>query len=104
MALVIGLLTVRSSHSSVAPTGAEGALTKLKRVMPVGLRERVRAMEESVVVREQYDGSWPAGRIVGTLSAATQRQQRVHLWYRRENGEETARDFDPYGLVYHHGR
>ena len=76
LALTVGLLAVRGSHTSPAAAGAESALCKIERVMPAGLRERVRAMEEAVVVGERYEGAWPAGGIVGTLSEAARREQR----------------------------
>ena len=39
-----------------------------------------------------------------TLSAAAQARQRVHLRYRSGEQQTTARDFDPYGLVWRGGR
>jgi len=39
-----------------------------------------------------------------TLSAAAQARQRVHLDYRSGEQRTTARDFDPYGLVWRGGR
>lgn len=104
LALAIGLLAVRRSHSSPAAAGAESALAKVERVMPVDLREEVRAVEEAVVFGERYDGAWPLGGIVGTLSEAVRRRQRVHLCYRSPAGVETERDIDPYGLLYRYGR
>jgi predicted DNA-binding transcriptional regulator YafY len=35
------------------------------------------------------------------MSSAAQLQQRVHIRYRPSQGEETERDFDPYGLTYY---
>lgn len=104
IALVIGLLAVRGSHSSPAAVGVGSALTKVERVMPRELRERVRAVEETVVVGERSDGSWPVGGAIGSLSDAVRRRQRVRLRYRSERGTDTEREFDPYGLLYRHGR
>ena len=38
------------------------------------------------------------------LSTAAQARQRVHLRYRSGEQQDTARDFDPYGLVWRGGR
>jgi predicted DNA-binding transcriptional regulator YafY len=35
------------------------------------------------------------------MSSAAQLQQRVHIHYHANQGEDTERDFDPYGLTYY---
>jgi predicted DNA-binding transcriptional regulator YafY len=35
------------------------------------------------------------------MSSAAQLQQRVHIHYHPNHGEDTERDFDPYGLTYY---
>jgi predicted DNA-binding transcriptional regulator YafY len=35
------------------------------------------------------------------MSSAAQLQQRVHIHYHPNQGEDTERDFDPYGLTYY---
>ncbi len=35
------------------------------------------------------------------MSSAAQLQQRVHIRYHPKQGEDTERDFDPYGLTYY---
>jgi predicted DNA-binding transcriptional regulator YafY len=102
LALVVGLLTVRGSTSSTA--GAETALTKVERVMPLHLRERVAGVEAATVLSERHDGVWPVSGIVGELGEAVRHQQRVALCYRAEQRAETEREMDPFGLLYRYGR
>src|SRR3712207_8506857 len=49
LALALGLLSARRLGLSGAAPGVEGAQAKVERVMPEGLRERVRLFEEAVV-------------------------------------------------------
>lgn len=104
LALALGLLASRSlGLSTAAPAGAS-ALSKLERVMPENLRRGVRAISETVtldIVRAAATGD--AG-VLATLSAAAQRQQRVHLDYLAPQQARTQRDVDPYGLAYLGGR
>jgi predicted DNA-binding transcriptional regulator YafY len=86
----------------------EGALAKLERVLPLGLRERVAAVQDTVALdltsRSTPPEDSPAAERVAALSAAAYRGRRVWLRYRRGDGAETARALDPYGLVYRAGR
>jgi predicted DNA-binding transcriptional regulator YafY len=104
LALTLGLLAARGLGLSAATPGLEGAISKVERVMPARLRERVRAVEETLVLDLRPGGAGPSGAVVMSLSAAAQGRQRVWMRYRAMDGEETERLFDPYGLVYRHGR
>jgi predicted DNA-binding transcriptional regulator YafY len=81
----------------------EGALAKIERVLPEGLRSRVQAVQSVVAFQPAPAVPQPQGEIVSTLSLAAHQQRRVELCY-RSRGEETVRRFDPYGLVYHWSR
>ncbi|MDP3856806.1 MAG: YafY family protein [Stagnimonas sp.] len=104
LALSVGLIAARSLGLAEAAPAAASAQAKLERVMPEALRKRIAALGETVTL----DLSRPAASfdngVLVTLSAAAQRRQRVHLRYRAAPGEDSARDFDPYGLVYRAGR
>jgi len=39
--------------------------------------------------------------VLTTISAAAQLRQRVHIQYHPGQGQDTERDFDPYGLTYY---
>lgn len=100
LALTLGLLAARRMGLTVAPAAVEGALGKVQRVLPPELRERVRAVQETLVLDVARAENVPTNAVVVTLSAAAQNKQRVWLRYRAESGAVSEREFDPYGLVY----
>jgi predicted DNA-binding transcriptional regulator YafY len=103
LALAVGLQAARGIGLAEAHVAVAGALAKLERVMPAGLRRRVRAVGETVAIG--LSRSTPPGdnRALGALSEAAQTESRVRLRYRSRPGEETERDFDAYGLAYRSG-
>src|SRR5438067_1732747 len=56
LALVIGLLTIRRSRWAATPVDVESALAKVERVMPLALQERVRAVQDAVVLDVGAEG------------------------------------------------
>lgn len=105
LALSVGLIAARGLGLSEAAPATASAQSKLERVMPEALRRRVGAIDETVTVEL---GRPAAARVdnavLVTLSQAAQRRQRVHLTYRTPQQAGSARDFDPYGLLYRAGR
>ena len=99
IALALGLLSARRLGLSGAAPAVEGAQAKLERVMPEGLRERVRTFEEVVVPAAVAPARLPAGDIVVTVSAAVRERRRVRIRYRSGASEETERVVDPYVIV-----
>ncbi len=99
IALALGLLSARRLGLSGAAPAGEGAQAKLERVMPEGLRERVRTFEEVVVPAAVAPARLPAGDIVVTVSAAVRERRRVKMRYRSGTSEETERVVDPYAVV-----
>src|SRR5918997_1092221 len=99
LALALGLLSARRLGLSGAASAVEGAQAKLERVMPEGLRERVRTFEEVVVPAAAAPARLPAGEVVVTLSAAVRERKRVRMRYRSGESGETRRDVDPYAVV-----
>src|SRR5215212_9904080 len=93
LALALGLLSARRLGLSGAAPAVEGAQAKLERVMPAGLRERVRTFEE-VVVPAAAPERLPAGEVVVTLSAAVRERRRVWMRYRSEVSGKTERAVD----------
>lgn len=105
LALSVGLLASRGlGLKNLAPAVAS-AQAKLERVMPVKLKRRVRAIDETVVLdlerRESTDGD---AATVTTLAAAAQSRERVRLRYVDTTGQPSDRDIDPYGLARRGGR
>ena len=105
LALAVGLLAARSLGLADAAPAVAGAQAKLQRVMPRALERRLRAIDETVALDFSRRSAAPGvNAALVTLSAAAQARQRVHLSYRSVEQQDTARDFDPYGLVWRGGR
>lgn len=99
-AVVLGLLNARQLGLAV-----DGALAKVGRVLPLALRERVRAVQEVLgFTRPPRSDGAPELGVLLTLAEGAQRRRRVALRYASYRGEETDREVDPYGLVAHAAR
>ncbi len=103
LALTLGLLAARRLGLTVAAPAVEGALAKVERVLPVALRERVQAVQETLVFDFNPSDTSPTSEVVITLCAAAQQGRRVQMRYRSWSSEETERAVDVYGLVYRAG-
>jgi len=105
LALTLGLLAARRLGLVTQAPGVVGALAKVERVLPERIRERVRAVEETIVwdIGGRRDNSLDSAVIL-TLGSAARSRQRVVLRYRKTDGEESERLFDPYGLACRRGR
>src|SRR5260221_9834978 len=88
LALSIGLLTAR--HFGLAETvpAIASAQAKLEQVMPLELRQRMRALTETVTLDLNDLPTQSPGKALLTMSTAAQLQRRVHMRYRsRGDGE-----------------
>ena len=106
LSLTLGLLVARrlGLTAAVATVPAvESAIAKVERVLPLALRERVQAVQETLILDFPRTGSTPRAEIVVTLCSAAQQQRRVFLRYSSWKGEESERAVDLYGLVYRSG-
>ena len=97
--LAAGRLGLSGSADSV-----DGALAKIHRVLPDGLRRRVEALEESIDFTASVRGAAPVGGDAVLLLADAIRRRRLRMAYRSYAGEETERELSPFGLVVHTGR
>jgi predicted DNA-binding transcriptional regulator YafY len=103
LALGAGLQAARGIGLAEAQVAVAGAFAKLERVMPAGLKRRIRAIGETVAVGLTRSEPPLDNRMLGALSEAAQTETRVRLRYRSRPGAETERDFDAYGLAYRGG-
>jgi predicted DNA-binding transcriptional regulator YafY len=103
LALVLGLLAARRLGLTAAAPATEGALAKVERVLPAGLRERVGALHDVLVLNLRSAEMPPATETVVALSMAARQRRRVRLSHRSSDRRESERTFDPYGVVYHAG-
>jgi predicted DNA-binding transcriptional regulator YafY len=105
LALTVGLLSARNLNLAETDRAVESAFAKLERVMPLDLKSRVRALTETITLDPNRVPSSPPSEVVlSMLSSAAQLRRRVRLRYRPDQGEETEREFDPYGLTYYQHR
>ena len=106
-AVVVALGTLAAGRLGLAGStdSVDGALAKIHRVLPDGLRRRVEALEETLDFTASARGSAPVGgETVLLLAEAIRRRKRLRLAYRAYAGEETERELSPLGLVVHTGR
>lgn len=103
LALTLGLLAARKLGLTAAAPAVEGALAKIERVLPLALRERVQAVQETLILDLTHTGPTPGSEVVVTLSAAAQQQRRVLMSYSSWQAEITDRSVDIYGIVYRSG-
>ena len=102
LALTVGLISARRLNLADTDRAVESAFAKLERVMPLELKSRVRALTETITLASDRASSTPPSEaVLSTMSSAAQLQQRVHIDYHPNQGEDTGRDFDPYGLTYY---
>jgi predicted DNA-binding transcriptional regulator YafY len=100
LAVTLGLLTAQRLGVAGAAPAFEGALAKVDRVLPAGVRDQLRAVQEALTFDVPSAETPPAAATVLAFSAGVRDRRRVHIRYHSENGRETERDVDPYGLVF----
>jgi predicted DNA-binding transcriptional regulator YafY len=108
LALSLGLLAARGLGLAEAAPAVASAQAKLERVMPDGLKRRVRAVDETVKLDAARviapAGNRASNRALVALTDAAQACRRVVLRYRDQQGEASVRRFDSYGVALRHGR
>ncbi|HEX6487748.1 MAG TPA: YafY family protein [Candidatus Dormibacteraeota bacterium] len=105
IAVVLGLLAVQRLGLVEDTAAVQGAVAKLDRVLPEGLRKRVHALQQVVglgLPRQVRAGPGAAGNVLELTSAARDRL-RVKITYRSGAGEQTERVVDPYGVAFQSG-
>lgn len=102
LAIALGLLAVRDIGLGAAP-GVASARAKLERVMPLELRRRAQAIDQTVALELPAAQPGADSRTLVTLQAAVEAERRVQVVYRAANGLATDRELDPFGLAYRGG-
>jgi predicted DNA-binding transcriptional regulator YafY len=104
LALSLGLLAARGLGLADAAPAIASAQAKLERVMPAGLRRRVRGIDQTIALELSRNPKAAGdGAVLRVLSAAAQSRQRVHMRYRSAQRADSTRAFDPYGLAWRGG-
>jgi predicted DNA-binding transcriptional regulator YafY len=105
VAVVLGLLAARRLGSDGATESADGALAKIRRVLPDALRRRVEALEKALGFTGAAPPAVPVdGAAVLVVADAIRRRWRLGTAYRSFTGERSRRELSPHGLVVHSGR
>jgi predicted DNA-binding transcriptional regulator YafY len=104
LALSLGLLAARGLGLAEAAPAVTSAQAKLERIMPDPIRQRVRAIGETVSLDAERSIAPSDNRPLAVLTGAAQACQRVMLRYRNQGDETSTRRFDPFGVAFRHGR
>lgn len=104
LALTLGLLAARKMGMTLAAPSVDGAIAKIERVLPAALRERIQAVQETLVFDFAPARTVPRKEFIVLLSEAAQQCKNVWLHYRSyDSVEDSERLVDPYGLVCRSG-
>jgi predicted DNA-binding transcriptional regulator YafY len=105
VAVALGVQAAGRLGLSGSTEAVEGALVKIHRVLPDGLRRRVEALEATLDFTSSARRGAPVkGETVLILADAIRRRRRLRMTYRAFSGEATRRELSPHGLVVHSGR
>jgi len=105
VAVALGVQAAGRLGLSGSAEAADGALVKIHRVLPDGLRRRVEALEATLDFTSRARRSTPVrGDTALLLADVIRRRRRVRGTYRAYSGDETRRELSPHGLVVHSGR
>jgi predicted DNA-binding transcriptional regulator YafY len=99
-AVALGLLAARRDGLD-----ADGALAKIRRVLPELVRRRVEALEQTLsFTASAPEAMPPKGEHLLLLAEAALRGRRVNAVYVASDGQRSERELSPYGVVSHRGR
>ncbi len=103
-ALSLGLHSLRQVGLSAFAPATEGALAKLRRVLPEALRESIRTVEDVVAIEP---GPWVVSTPVEHLiraASAIRTGRRIRFDYQSHDGAATRRQIEPYAVLHTDGR
>ena len=104
LALAVGLMAARGLGLAESMPAVASARAKMERVFPIKLKQRLRAVDESIALELARPVAVIDQQVLGLLCTATQEHRRVRMAYRSRGETQTEREFDSYGLVYRAGR
>src|SRR5665811_82669 len=105
--LVLAIIAARPQGITSVDHPAERAISKIERVLSPDLARKLNDVRDGVIVPS---GLWDAGavfpdpEILTILTHASLTNHRVWMRYSRRDGDESAREVDPYGVVALFGR
>src|SRR5437763_4390581 len=98
-AIMLGLLGTSWLEIGQSSVAVEGALAKVSRVLPLNVRERLKAMSSNLFFFSAEQEARPDVSLVITLSEAIGQCQRIAMDYRSSHDQLTHRKVEPYGIV-----
>ncbi len=98
LAVALGLDAVTTGAVADMAEASAGALAKLRQVMPSRLQHRLDALRIEAIPREAPTSAVPAERLTD-IATACHRHERLRFDYRRNDGEESRREVEPFRLV-----
>ena len=99
-AAVFGLVMAEQRGLS----GAEGALTKIARVLPDRLTRRVERLRDEVRLAGEPEPAPTSGETLLVITEAVRRRRSLRIGYARHDGTRSTREIEPLGLVARRGR
>ncbi|PTY37934.1 transcriptional regulator [Saccharospirillum sp. MSK14-1] len=103
LAVALGLVAASGLGLAENDVAVASVRAKLERVMPDGLKRRVRAIGETTQMARTPARTEIDEGVFITLTETSLAQQRVRLTYCSVDGEVSERELDPYGLVFRAG-
>jgi predicted DNA-binding transcriptional regulator YafY len=103
-ALSLGLHSLRQLGLSAFAPATEGALAKLRRVLPEALRQSVSTVDDVVAIEP---GPWVVTTSVESLIravSAIRGQRRIRFQYESHEGARSRRHIEPYAVMHTDGR
>ena len=103
-ALSLGLHSLRQVGLSAFAPATEGALAKLRRVLPEALRESVSTVDDVVAIEP---GPWVVATSVEYLiraASAIRSGRRIRFDYESREGDRSRRQIEPYAVMHTDGR
>lgn len=104
LAVSIGLDALSSVGLGTIAPAAERAKSKLERVLPLHLRERVNAVRTAMVLERPRRTVDADSSILSSLAMAIYERRCARIAYQRHDGRATVRTIEPYGLMLHNSR
>ncbi|MFC9634373.1 helix-turn-helix transcriptional regulator [Streptomyces mirabilis] len=105
LAVVLGLLAAERLGMGTTVLAGAGARAKIERVLPNALREPLTAMRETLFfTANAVSAQAPGSGVLLALAQASRTTTTVGIKYQSWRQNQTERDIDPYGVVFHTGR
>lgn len=104
--LSVALLGTRTSSTDELPMPVMRALAKIERVLPRELADQIATIRDGFTVAEMdwpVRDAFPDPTVLAKVTHAAMAHQRCWIRYGKPDGDQTAREVDPYGVLLYSG-